>query len=111
MNIIKTFLFIPACFLALPVYSEGFLLDIPIACTKQVDNVSKAVASHGEKAFAKGKSDRLINNDTSYSNSFVLFVNPDTKSWTFVEITKENIFCVIAAGEDFQPAKLRSNYK
>lgn len=92
---------------ALPVYSEGFQLEIPVICSKNVNNVSSAVASYGEKAFAQGKSSRLIDNGSSYMNNFVLFVNPNTKSWTFVEITKEGVYCVVAAGDGFQPAKLR----
>lgn len=103
----KIFLFVIVLVFALPVYSEGFQLEIPVVCSKNVNKVSNAVASYGEKAFAQGKSSRLLDNGSSYENGFVLFVNPDTKSWTFVEITKEGIYCVVAAGDGFQPAKLR----
>lgn len=38
----------------------------------------------------------------SSTQAFVLYVNPMTKSWTLVEKTENNFYCILSAGESFE---------
>lgn len=99
-NILSFLLFLPVS-----LYANEEIVSFPVACYKDVKLVSRVISQYGEKAFVKGTSTRLTEQDVPFKNEVVMFVNPETKSWTLVEITKDRDFCIIGAGDNLIPAK------
>ena len=94
-------------FLLLPLrlFAEEYTIQLPVPCYSDVKDVSKVIASYGEKAFFKALSSRLTEQEVIFTNEILMFVNPETRSWTLIEITKDRKFCVLAAGFKLEPAK------
>ena len=84
---------------------NGFFADTKIVCVSE-DVLFKSLNGYGEKPMVHMVSHRKINDGTEESiNSYptILFVNPNTGTWTLVEKHTENILCVVTIGQQLKP--------
>lgn len=56
-----------------------------------------------EQPVLKFSSMRIIGNAQGYLQS-VLYMNPTTKTWTLVEQWADDLYCIVAIGENAEPA-------
>jgi len=84
-------------FLAVSLLIAGTAMAVPFESTKRItcgsyqDVVVNLASQYEEKAIFTGKD---LYDDTYY----ILFTNPKTSSWTFVQ-TNGNVACVLGTGE------------
>ena len=84
-------------FLAVSLFLAGTAMAAPFSSTKPVmcgtyqDVVVNLSSQYEEKAIFTGKD---LSDDTYY----ILFTNPKTSSWTFVQ-TNGNVACVLGTGD------------
>lgn len=74
-------------------------LDTPCATEKRV---AQALAQFKEKPMLRMSSERT----TIYgkgNNILIMFVNPETQSYTMIEKLSEDVFCVISVGNGVAP--------
>lgn len=94
--------------LALPVIgfsqNRGQIIDLLGMCIAPVQ-FAETLASYGEipmmTMITHRMTDATIEKFESYPT--VLFVNPNTGSWTLAEKRDENNYCITAIGEGIQP--------
>lgn len=88
-------------FVALPVQAQE-VVNVPIdAYCISKDHLTQILSEHEERAMLIGVSVRNVNN-REVAVPIVLFVNPDTKSFTMTEKVNDR-YCVIAMGEKLSP--------
>lgn len=66
-----------------------------------IKDLTSTIDEFKEIPFVRGLSTPLLQNSTPLS--LVIFVNPETKSFTMVERTGENTYCILAVGNGFEP--------
>lgn len=72
---------------------------IDVMCVGAND-LAQVLVKYGEKPFVQGIAER----DPVGTVIMLLFVNPETGSWTLVEkVMSINTYCVINAGDKFKP--------
>ena len=98
----KKLIFTLGMILLSPVHAEE--VSLPALCVSKKELV-KVIQAHEEKPFATGFTSRLDRRGEVELFEFVIFVNPETKSFTVVEIHGKDKFCVLSAGIDFKPFK------
>ena len=84
---------------------EFDLIQTKIICTED-KVIYSSLDEYGEKPLLHMISHRKINDGTEESiNSYptILFVNPNTGTWTLVEKHTENILCVVTIGQQLKP--------
>lgn len=84
---------------------EFDLIQTKIICTED-KVIYSSLDEYGEKPMVHMVSHRKINDGTEESiNSYptILFVNPNTGTWTLVEKHTENILCVVTIGQQLKP--------
>lgn len=59
------------------------------------------ITNYSELPFAGGISNRSL--DGLPDRKMVIFVNPETLTWTIAEKVTEDVYCVIALGTGFTP--------
>lgn len=64
-------------------------------------DLTDTVDEFKEVPFVRGLSMPLLQNSAPLS--LVIFVNPETKSYTIVEKTGEDTYCILAVGSGFEP--------
>jgi len=83
---------------------KGEVINIIGLCIGQFQ-FAETMSSYGEVPFVTMLSmrpkDQTMENYDEYST--VLFVNPDTRTWTFAEKRGEDKFCVVGVGENAAP--------
>ena len=94
-KILSTLLFLPALAMAQVEY-----VNFETICVSQ-KMLEETVAKHGEKPFVTAVGYRLAG-DRKLFHPVVMFMNPDTKSWTLVEKI-DNSFCIVAVGTKIEP--------
>lgn len=88
-------------FVTLPVQAQE-VLNVPIdAYCVTKDHMAGILAEHQEKAMLIGVSVRNVNGN-EVSVPMVVFVNPETKSFTIAEKVNDR-YCVVALGEKLSP--------
>lgn len=88
-------------FVTLPVQAQE-VLNVPIdAYCVTKDHMTGILAEHQEKAMLIGVSVRNVNGN-EVSVPMVVFVNPETKSFTIAEKVNDR-YCVVALGEKLSP--------
>jgi len=95
-KLLSTLLFLPA--LAIGQVESVYFESI---CVPQKD-LEASMMKHGEKPFITALAYR-ITEGKPMSHPIVVFMNPNTKSWTLVEKTDSNSFCVIGVGTKMEP--------
>ena len=96
----KKLLFILGILFVSPLTAQEVYL--PVLCLKK-NELIKALNGFSEKPLITGFSSRLDEKGEVELLEFIIFVNPDTKSYTVVEIHEKDKFCVLSAGIDFKP--------
>lgn len=83
---------------------DSFRIGFDAVCTDD-HTFAQTLMQFGERPLAIAASYR---NDGGSSLSFgaVLFVNPETGTWTMAERVEPNLICVIGMGENFRPYSL-----
>lgn len=62
--------------------------------------LTELVDEFEEVAFVRGLSQTV---DAGKFNPVVVFVNPDTKSYTIAQKQESDLYCILAVGHSFQP--------
>ena len=70
-----------------------------ICTTQQI--FGETILKYGETPIMRGLSVRNIDGATVFMNT-VLFMNPNTGSWTLAEKIADDVLCVIAMGQNWQ---------
>lgn len=65
------------------------------------DTMQKVLSDNKEEPFATGVGHRVSEGAKVY-HPVVIFVNAKTGSWTLVEITSENMYCITSVGSKMQ---------
>lgn len=73
----------------------------PAVCV-DAESLSKTVDEFKELPFARGISNSLGDAEAP-ARSLVIFVNPETQTWTIVERVNANQYCIMAVGQKFEP--------
>jgi hypothetical protein len=88
-------------FVTLPVQAQE-VLNVPIDAYCIIkDHMARILAEHQEKPMLVGVSVRYVNGN-EISVPMVVFVNPETKSFTIAEKVNDK-YCVVALGEKLSP--------
>jgi len=88
-------------FVSLPAFSQE-IITVPIdAYCVTKDHMAEILAEHEEKALMVGVSVRNVNN-TEVTSPMVIFVNPETRSFTIAEKVNDR-YCVVGMGEKLKP--------
>ena len=95
-KLLSTLLFLPALAIAQVEY-----VNFETVCVSQ-KMLEESMTKHGEKPFITAVGHRFVG-DKKVFNPVVMFMNPDTKSWTLVEKVEPNSFCVIGVGTKMEP--------
>lgn len=96
----KKLLFILGMLIVSPLAAQESYL--PVVCLKK-NELIKTLNGFSEKPIITGFSSRLDAKGELELLEFIIFANPDTKSYTVVEIHGKDKFCVLSAGIDFKP--------
>jgi len=72
---------------------------MPVECGTMQD-LTKVLAEYDEKPFAIAETIRE-DKGKIIQNHVLFFINTKTKTWTVAEKIKDNIYCVISAGQNF----------
>jgi hypothetical protein len=75
--------------------------SVPVVCTTKTE-MAGVLEEFGERAMLTMISHRNITGTTA-EIATVLFVNPETKSWTLVERPDADTYCAIAHGININP--------
>ena len=90
------------------------LLFVPALAIGQVESVhfetvcvsqkilEESITKHGEKPFITAVGHRMVGNRKVF-HPVVMFMNPDTKTWTVVERIEPDSFCIVAVGSKIEP--------
>lgn len=81
--------------------SEIINLPTELVCADK-DRITETIKEYGEEPVMKSLSIRETNSGLK-TNVSILFVNPQTKTWTMVERFRDDLFCVTSLGTDASP--------
>ncbi len=95
-KLLSTLLFLPALAIAQVEY-----VHFETICISQ-KVLEETITKHGEKPFITAVGHRLVG-DKKVFHPVLMFMNPDTKTWTVVERIEQDSFCVISVGSKMQP--------
>jgi len=95
-KLLSTLLFLPALAMGQVEY-----VNFETVCVSQ-KMLEESMMKHGEKPFITAVGHRL-NGDKRAFHPVVMFMNPNTKSWTLVERIEPNTFCIIGIGTKMEP--------
>jgi hypothetical protein len=73
----------------------------PAVCV-DAKTLAETVDNFKELPFARGISMNLGDAEAP-ARSLVIFVNPETQTWTIVERVDPNRYCIMAVGQKFEP--------
>lgn len=89
--------------------SDPVTTMFPAVCV-DAKTLSETVAEFKELPFARGISNSLGNPEAP-ARSLVIFVNPETQTWTIVERVNGNQYCIMAVGQKFEPVPADIRYR
>ena len=110
----------------IPLLITGFSLGVVLFCSMKPANPSEVIVpfesycmpleklqslinKYSEVPMIDMTSTRLLSDGTIKHNGTTLFVNLKETSWTLVEQTDKNVYCVIGAGMNLSPSKQGNN--
>lgn len=82
--------------------SEITKLPTELVCGSDL-GISEVLEKYGEKPFATMTNAREIPTVGFTSNPMVIFVNPETRTFTIVEQLTKDVYCVVAIGDSISP--------
>lgn len=65
------------------------------------EDLTKTMNEYKEIPFVRGASSSLTEDNKSLA--LVVFVNPETRTFTIVEKAGDNLYCILAVGGGFEP--------
>jgi len=68
------------------------------------DSIDATIKEYNEIPFVRMSGYRLSSSGNVSQNQIVIFVNPQTKTYTIVERFSSEIYCVVSIGEKMSPA-------
>jgi hypothetical protein len=95
-KLLSTLLFLPALAIAQVDYVQ---FETVCVSKKMLD---ETVAKHGEKPFVIAVGHRLVDEKKVF-HPVIMFMNPNTKTWTLVERIEPDTFCVVGVGSKMEP--------
>lgn len=81
--------------------SENQKLNIEVQCTNLM-GITAVLEEFGEHPLLTGIAGRP-NGDKIVGLATILFVNPETQTWTLVEQFDKDLYCATASGSDIKP--------
>ena len=83
---------------------KGELIDLVGMCVGEIQ-FAETMTSYGEIPFVTMMTVRPVDKTMEKFEEYptVLFMNPDTRTWTFAEKRGEDKFCVVGVGENAAP--------
>lgn len=78
-----------------------------IVCVAE-EQLTPVLNKYQEKPVLKFSSIRMIGNSQGYLQA-VLYMNLTTKTWTLVEQWADDLYCIVAIGEDAEAATVTGN--
>lgn len=73
--------------------------NLEVECFTRSD-LALLLTEYGENPFAIGSTLRIDNRGADES-FLIVFLNAKTQTWTIVEKSKNNLYCVLSAGSNF----------
>lgn len=106
---LATLLMMPMIAFSQTTQKENEKRDYKAYCLN-IQSLDNLLAEFNELPFIRGKSVRKVG-DQTFEMDLVIFVNPEKNTWTIVEKTPLNDYCVIAAGGLFGgvPEEIRND--
>jgi hypothetical protein len=98
-KLLATLLFMPV--IAFSQSNEAEEINIPTYCVS-IKILEEVLTEFNELPMLRGKTERHVNG-VSTENTLVIFMNPETKTWTIVEKMANGSYCVLSAGASFEP--------
>jgi hypothetical protein len=98
-KMLASILFMPV--IAFSQSNESEEINIPTHCVS-IQVLEDVTVEFNELPMLRGKTERQIDGQL-VENTLVIFINMETKSWTITEKMVNNRYCVLAAGNSFQP--------
>lgn len=84
--------------------SEIIQLNTKLACGS-FDTLNEVLEKYGEIPFVSMTASRMTGNNTIVEIPAVMFVNPNTKTYSFVEKFNDSTYCVVSMGNEVIPSK------
>ena len=100
MKFLQTLVFSLATLLPLTAFSQNNVMKFNGACGTKIE-FADMISSYSEIPLARGTSNRSL--DGMPDRTLVVFINSETRSWTIAELVTEDIVCIIALGQEFEP--------
>jgi len=82
--------------------SELTQLNSQLICG-DYSSINSTIKEYNEIPFVRMVSHRLVSTGDIFQNQIVIFVNPQTKTYTMVERFSSDIYCVVSIGEKLSP--------
>jgi hypothetical protein len=85
--------------IAIPIAAQQVLF--PSECGS-IKNLEAMLTEYEEIPFVRGIGYKNMNG-LVIETTMVFFANPNTGTWTFTEKVSDNIYCIVGAGDAFEP--------
>ena len=95
-KLLSTLLFVPALAMGQVETVQFESICVPL------EILEESMKKHGEKPFINSVGHRMFG-DVKVFHATVLFINPETKTWTMVEKVGSNSYCIIGVGSNMKP--------
>ena len=95
-KLLSTLLFLPALAIG-----QSEIVQFESICVP-LEILEESMKKYGEKPFITSTGHRMFG-DVKISHATVLFMNPETKTWTMVEKVESNSYCIIGIGSNMKP--------
>lgn len=99
-KILPLLFLIPSLVFANPEKQSLQIATFQTVCINGKD-LTSTIDEFKEIPFVRGHSTPLLQNGIPLS--LVIFLNPETKTFTIVEKTGEDAYCILAVGQQFEP--------
>jgi len=100
MKYLRTLAFSALTFLPLTRFSQVNVMSFNSACGTLIE-FADTMTKYGEFPLARGTSNRSL--DGVPDRILVVFLNPETRSWTMAEQVTDEVVCIVALGQGFKP--------
>lgn len=94
----------------LPTHASELIVPFQAYCMP-LEKLQSLMNKYSEVPMINMSSTRILSDGSVKTNGTTLFANPKEKSWTLVEQTDDNVYCVIGAGMDLTPADSKNTNK
>ena len=87
---------------------QAQVLSMPVFCMP-LSELTKLIQQFEEEGMLSGVTTREDEKGKETLSPVVIFMNPQTKSWTIVEKVSSDRYCVLAAGGNLKPIIEKEN--